>query len=75
MTNKERQKSLDKKKWIASEKKKLDYSGLMDYCRYCMHKDWVQCTAPQQEREALCLCARAYNRMKRSEAWNQKQHH
>ena len=75
MTNKERQKSLDKKKWLSSEKNGEDMSGQMPYCfecgmqgfdRWCASHATNICTASQQEREELCYCARAYNRMVRT---------
>jgi hypothetical protein len=76
-TNKERQKSLDKKKWLKSEKKGMDMSGEMLHCPYCEKRtprDWQSdgflrhgCTATQEERETACLCATAYNRMQRYE--------
>ena len=65
MTNKERQQSLDKKKWIASEKAGEDISGTMEYCWWCKHRHDIGCTTTQKEREVACLCATAYNRMKR----------
>ena len=66
MTNKERQKSLDKKKWIESERYNLDFSGVMPYCEHCKHSTLGgNCTATQEERERKCLCATAYNRMQR----------
>ena len=67
MTNKERQKSLDKKKWLASEKFDEDMSGKMPYCKHC-YNVWLfkdGCAVTQDERETKCLCATAYNRMKR----------
>lgn len=77
MTNKERQKSLDKKKWLASEKHGHDLSGEMSPCHYCKKQTpngWQKdgyfkhgCTASQEERETACLCATAFNRMQRSE--------
>lgn len=76
MKNTERQKSLDKKKWIASEKNGMDMSGEMLHCFYCKKRtprDWQSdgflrhgCSASQEEREGQCLCATAYNRMKRT---------
>ena len=64
MTNVERQKALDKKKWLESEKEKIDKSGEMNYCDYCLWQDrWEYCCATQAEREAHCLCAKAYNAM------------
>lgn len=67
MTNKERQKSLDKKKWLESEKKGEDLSGKMYVCGWCKNKTRMfgECTASQEEREQKCLCATAYNRMQR----------
>lgn len=69
MKNNERQKSLDKKKWIESEKNDFDMSGFMPYCQVCKERDCIDggCIATQEEREGQCLCATAYNRMKRAE--------
>ena len=66
-TNKERQRSLDKKKWIESEKKGEDMSGKMPYCSFCKYKylKFNSCTVTQEEREGKCLCATAFNRMQR----------
>lgn len=68
MTNKERQKSLDKKKWFVSEEFEADMSGFMPWCNLCDYRDVIDygCTATQEEREGQCLCATAYNRMKRA---------
>lgn len=66
MTNKERQASLDKRKWIESEKSKVDCSGTMIYCSFCEYRSsGFKCKATQQEREIKCLCAKAYNRLMR----------
>lgn len=69
MTNKERQKSLEKKKWLASERKCEDLSGKMPYCKRCYYHGLnygdVVCLASQDKRETDCLCATAYNRMQR----------
>lgn len=66
MTNKERQASLDKKKWYLSEKVNIDASGTMPYCSHCEYcSDGFKCKASQTEREAKCLCATAYNRLHR----------
>ena len=71
MTNKERQKSLDKMKWLASEDMGFDRSGTELWCDFCQKQrvndardNWT-CTATQEEREGQCLCATAYNRMQR----------
>lgn len=75
MTNKERQKQLDKQKWIESENKGEDMSGMMPYCAYCEYQDsdliysgkivrWCTCE-PQEERTTKCYCATAYNRLVR----------
>ena len=66
MTNKERQKSLDKSKWLCSERDNKDLSGKMVYCTLCRHQTKDGCNAAQEERESKCLCAKAYNRAKRS---------
>lgn len=68
MKNIERQKSLDKKKWLESEKKGEDMSGAMDYCKECNRQHYYleECQATQEERETACLCATAYNRMQRT---------
>lgn len=66
MTNKERQKSLDKKKWIVSEKENFDKTGEMPYCFHCLWQSvYLVCEASQEKRESKCLCATAYNRMMR----------
>ena len=68
MTNLERQKALDKKKWIKSEKVKHDCSGLMPYCAYCDYLERfekIKCNLEQVDREMNCICAKAYNRMAR----------
>jgi hypothetical protein len=62
MTNKERQAILDKKKWLASEKECCDKTGEMPYCFHCLYQSkYLMCQATQEERENLCLCAKAYN--------------
>lgn len=66
MKNKERQKRLDINKWLESEKQGEDMSGAMLYCDACEKQRngyWCGCT--QDERETQCLCATAYNRMRR----------
>lgn len=67
MTNIDRQRSLDRKKWLLSEKEGKDYSGFCDYCDFCKHlTEEKKCNATQEEREQHTLCARAYNKMKKS---------
>ena len=61
-----RQKQLDEIKWQESEKDGFDKSGLMPYCEACDRvKTGYFCTATQEEREKECLCAKAYNRIRR----------
>lgn len=68
MTNKERQARLDKKKWDVGVSWEQDPSGAMAYCDYCDRQVFLTtCQATQQEREALCLCAKAYNKMRRAD--------
>lgn len=68
MTNKERQLSLDKKKWNISQVCSKDMSGKMEYCYSCVFRDSNNntCKQPQADREKLCSCAVAYNKMIRS---------
>lgn len=65
--NIERQRSLDRKKWVQSEKQGKDLSGARDYCECCKYQIntcyAIGCSASQEEREAKSLCAKAYNRM------------
>lgn len=66
MTNKERQRSLDKQKWLRSQELGEDMSGKMVYCTRCDKSNCIhRCTATQQDREENCLCAKAYNRTQR----------
>lgn len=71
MTNKERQRSLDKKKWLESEQQGFDMSGCMLYCEKCDYADHShptengKCNADQKLIEKECLCAKAYNRLVR----------
>lgn len=65
MKNIERQKSLDKEKWLLSESEKQDMSGKMGYCRFCNSCNDGVCVASQCEREKGGLCAIAYNRADR----------
>lgn len=66
MNNKDRQKSLDKKKWLESEKQGVDVSGIMVICDYCTACTVNTCTATQEERESQCLCAKAYNKRQKA---------
>ena len=64
MSNIKKQKSLDKKKWIESEKNGYDMCGQMPYCSACeIKKLFCVCNTTQMEREMNCLCAKAYNRL------------
>lgn len=67
MTNKERQKRLDQKKWKISQICGKDMSGKMEYCYSCTFQSETHiCTQNQTDREKLCSCAVAYNKMTRS---------
>ena len=71
MLNKQRQKSLDKKKWLESQQQGFDMSGCMPYCEFCEFADHShptengKCYATQDERESNHLCAKSFNRMAR----------
>lgn len=67
MTNVERQRSLDIKKYIESEKVKSDMSGYMPYCKFCGNAK--SCQAKVYDFNKInrdCLCAKAYNKMNKS---------
>jgi hypothetical protein len=64
MKNAERQKSLDKQKWLESEKENADMSGAMDYCDFCACQTIDRdCAMKPNERVSTCRCATAYNTM------------
>ncbi len=67
MKNTDKQRALDKRKWIKSEKEGRDMGGAMPYCEFCDYCDKAncECGVPQTERERRSLCAKAYNRMVR----------
>lgn len=66
MTNKQRQKELDEQKYLESETKRKDLSGDMPYCDYCAcTTPYATCVASQEERETKCLCAKAFNKMRK----------
>lgn len=65
MTNKERQKCLDFKKFEESANERRDKSGSMEYCEYCECSLDFHCIATQEEREKGTICAKAYNKMVR----------
>lgn len=66
MKNSERQKSLDKKKYLESERLGSDQSGKMIYCQGCEYKCAFRgCLKSQEEKDQHHYCATAYNRMRR----------
>ena len=67
MKNFERQKQLDEQKWYVSEAKGESQSGKMNWCNHCQHQYKGYCLKTQEDREKKCLCATAYNRMKRAQ--------
>lgn len=73
MKNTERQASLDKQKWLESERNGTDFSGWMPYCYECEYVDCYnncRCSVTHEERVENCLCAKAYNRMvRRRKSW------
>lgn len=66
ITNKERQKELDKEKWLESERIGFNCSGSMYYCNTCDKEEDFDCKATQAEREEKTLCAKAYNKHQRN---------
>lgn len=65
MTNIERQRSLDKKKYLESERQGMDLSGKMFYCNRCDYQYGNLCTVTQNFKDKVCPCATAFNRGQR----------
>lgn len=64
ITKAEKQKRLDQKKWKMSHVCGKDMSGQMEYCYYCSFQSKTHiCTQKQDDREKLCFCAIAYEKM------------
>ena len=70
MTNFEKQKRLNEEKWLVSEAKNQDQSGIMPYCNFCKQQNNGACLVSQKEIEAKRICATAYNRMIRHKVKN-----
>lgn len=63
MKNKDRQSSLDKKKWQESIINKKDMSGKMNYCKGCRWQEKDTCAIPHETRAFIYACAKNYNRL------------
>jgi hypothetical protein len=66
MTNRERQRSLDRlrRQWTADAG--VEASGRLDFCGRCEYRaDGGGCLTHQAEREDKALCAKAFNRLNR----------
>lgn len=62
-----KQKELDKEKWLKSELCNEDMSGAMYYCDACMYQcNGFACGVSHDDRVGKCLCAKAYNRLRRT---------
>lgn len=68
-TLKQLQARLDGEKWMRSISTSCDQSGMMYYCKGCVHSvgDGYHCDATQDERVSGTLCARSYRRVKGGE--------
>lgn len=69
MTNVERQKSLYNKRIKRQNVDGYDFSGLMPYCEFCDCANdlrWEYCAYSDYEMNEKCKCAKAFNRMVRS---------
>lgn len=68
-TLKQLQARLDGEKWIRSISTSCDQSGMMYYCKGCVHSvsGGYHCDATQDERVSGTLCARSYRRVKGGE--------
>lgn len=66
------QKTLDKKRWLASEKVGYDLAGKLPECGNCEFKKLTissrgnYCGETYDYRVLKCLCAKAYNRLHKS---------
>lgn len=65
MKNTDRQASLDKQKWLESEKMGRNMSGEMPYCAGCEYQVYDCCLVTHEQRVENSYCATAYNRMAR----------
>lgn len=60
----EEQKTLDFQKWLDSERKHMDMSGLMDHCLFCEYRNENrECTCDPQVCSAEAICVKAYREM------------
>ena len=58
-----KQKELDFAKWLESEYRNTDLSGLMPYCMFCEHCKEHFCTKDSEARVSETLCNKAYVKM------------
>ena len=59
----EEQMSLDFQKWLESERRNTDLSGLMPYCLFCSYSKDYKCTCNPDERLKERLCDKAFRKM------------
>ena len=60
------QKTLDFQKWLDSERKHMDLSGLMDQCLFCQFRNEKhECICDPDVRSKEAVCAKAYHEMKK----------
>ena len=58
------QKELDFQKWLESEYKHCDTSGMMDQCLFCQYRNEKRvCTCNPEVRAKEATCAKAYAKM------------
>ena len=66
ISNKQRQEELNIEKYYASMEANRDLSGQRFYCTYCSEMKDGKCTTKQSIIDEQTLCAKAYNKYKRS---------
>lgn len=59
----ENQRSLDFQKWLESEKRETDLSGIMPYCLFCSYSKDYKCACGPEERLKERLCDKAFREM------------
>lgn len=70
LTNKDLQAKCDMLKYERGFLNGCDNSGMMEWCNHCYYqkKAVCGCLKTHDERQANCLCARAYRRMEKDES-------
>lgn len=60
----EEQMSLDFQKWLESERRKTDLSGIMPYCLFCPYSKDYKCTCEPEKRLQDRVCYHSFRTMR-----------